>query len=190
MRKFVITLAMLCFIGCAAAAGSRPSIALITTDNAGGWLLFTDQANVASSARLYVLATDQMPRFVCCAQIQGAARLPGDRKHFFIDVLHVDHPTAIHVFRVALPAGAIPPDNPNAMAVWGVTGVSATADGYALHTANPADHYTADACFGSEGINLYLRDGSNRSPPVAHYYGNFGYDIGPGDCPEQVTLSP
>lgn len=190
MRKLVMTLAMLCIIGSAAAAGPRPSIALITTDNAGGWLLFTDQAGVTSGARLYVLATDQTPRVVCCAQIVVTARLPVSGTGFFSEVLHADHPATIHVFHVEVPAGAIPPDNPNAMAAWGVTGVSATADGYALHTANPADHYAADACFGSEGINLYLRDGLKRSPPVAHYYGNFGYDIGPGNCPEQATPSP
>jgi hypothetical protein len=190
MRKLVTALAMLCVIGCAAAAGSRPSIALITTDNAGGWLLSTDQASVASGARLYVLATDQTPRFACCAQIAGAARLPVSGTRFFSDVLHADHPAAIHVFHVEVPAGAIPPDNPDAMAACGVTAVSATVDGYALHTANRADHYATDTCLGSEGINLYLRDGSKRSPPATHCYGNFGQDIGPGNYPEQATPSP
>ncbi len=169
--------------GCAAATQAPPAIALITTDNNGGWLLFTDRPGIAETDKIYVLGTDLKPHVTCCARITGSATAPAGMGNFFGDALGRNPPATQHVFHVTVPADALLPDNPTAMAAWGVANVTVTAGGYSLHTAS-AKHYEADACFGSEGINIFMRTGPAGNPPIAHYYGAFGYDIGEGNCPE------
>lgn len=182
MRLASLGICLLLCTGCAAAAHTPPTIALITTDNNGGWLLFTDRAGIAGADNIYVLGTDSKPHVTCCARVTGIATVPAGMSHFFNDVLHENPPATQHVFHLSVPAGALSPDNPTAIAAWGVANVTATANGYALH-ATPTEHYEADACFGSEGINIFMRNGHATNPPIAHYYGAFGYDIGESNCP-------
>lgn len=185
MRLSSLGICLLLCTGCAAEAHAPPTIALITTDNNGGWLLFTDSSGVAETDRIYVLGTDPKPHVTCCARVIGAATAPTDMANFFSNALHTNQPATQHVFHVTVPEDAMSPDNQTAMAAWGVANVTVTAGGYALHTTS-GEHYEADACFGSEGVNIFLRNGSagHGNMPMAHYYGAFGYDIGEGNCPD------
>lgn len=180
-----LSLLGICLLLCTggAAAHAPPTIALITTDNNGGWLLFTDRAGVAGTDKIYVLGTGPKLHVTCCARVTGTATAPADMADFFSDALGTNQPAAQHVFHVSVPVDAMSPDNPTAMAAWGVANVTVKANGYVLH-ATSAEQYEADACFGSEGINIFMRNGHAGNPPIAHYYGAFGYDIGEGNCPD------
>jgi len=183
MKILPFGFAILLGAGCATAVSSKPALGLITTDNNGGWLLFTDQNHIFDNDKIYILGTDPELHAACCAHIIGPTAAPKEMTGFFSDVLHTNLPAKQRVFHISLPEGAVSADNPNAMAVWGVENVTVTKDGYALHTPNPADRYMANACFGTEGINIFMRDAASRPALVAHYYGYFGYEIGDGNCP-------
>ncbi|MDO1530440.1 hypothetical protein QMK61_16505 [Fulvimonas sp. R45] len=183
MRYLLACLASFLLLGCATAHVKPPSLGVISTDLNGGWLLFTDHRDVDAHTRIHILSTGPTLKATCCAEVLGPAATPKGRENFFSDA-ESDQTTTQWVFRVKVPQGSISSDNPNAMAVWGISSAAIHDGGYELLQKDSRQPDEADSCFGSEGINLYLRHGTKAAPPFAHYYVDFGYGIGSGNCPD------
>lgn len=170
--------------GCVIAKPAPPVLGVISTDQHGGWVLYTANSNVDPHTRIFVLDTGATRQAVCCAVITSRISVPRGREAFFTDV-DSDQPPKQLTYSIKVPSSAILMANPVAMAVWNVSSASTSTGSYILHQTQHNSTYKVYSCFSAEGMNMYIDNMTRPSSQLSHYYVYFGYDIGGNECLNQ-----
>lgn len=192
-RCFLALISGLCLAicaGCDVSSGLKPSLeseprlGVISADIKGDVLLYTDREIVGDGIKIFILSS-KLPRTVtCCARIVRRVSLPTGSENFFTNV-DSDRSSSPVAYSVEVPGRALTQENPIAVAVWNISSYSMVNDGYALSVSGSTIGYEENSCFGSEGLNIYLKHTAVTEKPVAHYYVGFGYAIDGQNCPKK-----
>lgn len=156
-------------------------------DALGKSVLYVTSPSLADGTTLFVLSPGSTGRKVwCCVKVDGKAPETEADQNFLSSPDGTEPSGLVQREYLVTPvrgSGATPK---GLNIVVKAKTVVAADDGYQA-TDDRGNAYLIDSCLGTEGINVYLRDGRTHVV-LDHYYGYLNYDI-ESDCPSPEPSS-
>ncbi len=182
LAPFLSTLMLLA--ACSSAVKGQPALGLMKPNLVGEQVIYMLTTPPAGGESFFVLSPNSKNRRAwCCATISGVPLQAGVDTDFLSAPDEEETDRAVQSAYPAMVPKAFALNFNGLEIVVNAASVTIDDDRYRI-TDNNGNTYTVDSCFGSEGINVYLRD-DRTHVALKHYYGYLKYDV-EGNCPIPV----